>query len=55
MAYVIDKNITAGVSKVEIIFEADLAVKVSIVDNGNGMSREELIKAMIIRTKSPLE
>ena len=54
LADIIDNSITAGASKVEIIFETDPAVKVAIVDNGDGMSREELIKAMTIGSKSPL-
>ena len=48
LADIIDNSITAVASKVEIIFETDPAVKVAIVDNGDGMSREELMKAMTI-------
>lgn len=54
LADIIDNSITAGSSKVDVIFETDPVVKVAIVDNGDGMSRDELIKAMTIGSKSPL-
>lgn len=54
LADIIDNSITAGASKVNITFETDPVIKVAILDNGDGMSRDELIKAMTIGSKSPL-
>lgn len=54
LADIIDNSITAGANRVDIIFEVDPVTKVAIVDNGDGMSRDELIKAMTIGSKSPL-
>lgn len=55
LADIIDNSITAGASKVEIIFKTDSAVKVAIVGNGDGMSREELIKVMTIGSRTLLQ
>ena len=54
LADIIDNSITAGASDVRITFETDPVTKVAILDNGDGMSRDELIKAMTIGSKSPL-
>ena len=54
LADIIDNSITAGASEVHITFETDPVTKVAILDNGDGMSRDELIKAMTIGSKSPL-
>jgi len=54
LADIIDNSITASASEVNIAFETSPVIKVAIVDNGDGMSRDELIKAMTIGSKSPL-
>ena len=54
LADLIDNSITAGASNVDIIFETLPETKVAIIDNGDGMNKEELIKAMTIGSKSPL-
>lgn len=54
LADIVDNSITASANKVHIIFETDPVTNVAIVDNGNGMSRDELIKAMTIGSKNPL-
>ena len=54
LADIIDNSITAGANKVDIIFEVDPVTKLAIVDNGDGMSLDELRQAMTIGSKSPL-
>jgi hypothetical protein len=56
LADVIDNSITAGASVVQIFAEivADGA-RVGVVDNGSGMSEEELIEAMRPGSRSPLD
>lgn len=54
LADIIDNSITAGASQVNVAFETEPVIKVAILDNGDGMSRDELIKAMTIGSKSPL-
>ena len=56
LADIIDNSITAEAPNIDIIFEAsDAAPWVAIVDDGNGMSSDELFEAMRPGTKSPLE
>ncbi len=54
LADLIDNSITASASNVDIIFETRPETKVAIVDNGDGMTRDELEKAMTIGSKNPL-
>lgn len=54
LADLIDNSITASASNVEVIFETRPETKVAIIDNGDGMTRDELEKAMTIGSKSPL-
>lgn len=56
MADIIDNSVTAGASRVDII--ADSSVEepwIAIVDNGAGMSEPELIEAMRLGSKNPLD
>lgn len=54
LADLIDNSITAGSSRVDIIFDAHPEIKVAIIDNGDGMNKGEIVKAMTIGSKSPL-
>ncbi|MEK6199312.1 MAG: ATP-binding protein [Psychrobacter sp.] len=54
LADLIDNSITASASNIDIIFETRPETKVAIVDNGDGMTRDELEKAMTIGSKNPL-
>ncbi|WP_238034275.1 ATP-binding protein [Psychrobacter sp. Ps4] len=54
LADLIDNSITASASLVDIVFDIKPETKVAIIDNGDGMSRDELIKAMTIGSKNPL-
>ena len=55
IADIIDNSITAEADRIEIecIWDGENPT-VEIIDNGNGMNREELIEAMRPGTKSPL-
>ena len=55
VADIIDNSITAEADRIEIecIWDGENPT-VEIIDNGNGMNREELIEAMRPGTKSPL-
>ena len=56
VADVIDNAVTAGAGRVELLAETDSdAPVIGILDNGVGMSREELLEAMRFGTKSPLD
>lgn len=55
LADIIDNSITAGADKVEIMSDLGGADPVvGILDNGSGMSLEELVEAMRPGTKNPL-
>jgi hypothetical protein len=55
LADIIDNSITAGADKVEIMSDLGGAEPaVGILDNGSGMSLEELVEAMRPGTKNPL-
>ena len=54
LADLVDNSITASASLVDIVFDIKPETKVAIIDNGDGMSRDELIKAMTIGSKNPL-
>lgn len=54
LADVIDNSITALADKIYINIETAPELKVSIIDNGCGMSQDELISAMKIGSRSPL-
>lgn len=54
LADLIDNSITANASQVDIVFDIKPETKVAIIDNGDGMNRDELIKAMTIGSKNPL-
>lgn len=54
LADLIDNSITAGASRVDIVFDIKPETRVAIIDNGDGMNRDELIKAMTIGSKNPL-
>ena len=54
LADLIDNSITANANRVEILFDIRPETRVAILDNGDGMDRDELIKAMTIGSKSPL-
>ena len=50
LADLIDNSITASAS-VDIVFDIKPETKVAIIDDGDGMNRDELIKAMTIGSK----
>lgn len=54
LADIIDNSITAQADNITINFEVRPQLIVRIADNGNGMSREMLISAMKIGSRSPL-
>lgn len=55
VADIIDNSITAGAKKVDIDFFPVDNSYVSILDNGSGMSKDEIIDAMQYGSKNPLE
>lgn len=55
IADIIDNSITANSTQLDIHFFPIGKPYVSLIDNGNGMGREELINAMRYGSKSPLE
>lgn len=56
IADIIDNSITAGASNVQVDFRWDMArSSVAVRDNGRGMSRDELVKAMRLGDRSPVE
>ena len=55
VADVVDNSISAGCSNVRICFPSDpLNIFVGILDNGKGLSREDLFKAMRYGSESSL-
>ena len=55
VADVIDNSITAGAGKIELLADTDSdAPAMGILDDGTGMSKDELLEAMRPGTKSPL-
>ncbi len=56
VADIIDNSLTAGARKIEILAETHLeAPLIGILDDGAGMTREELLEAMRPGSRSPLE
>ena len=56
LADVVDNSITAGARDIQILADThEEFPAIGVLDNGAGMSREELIEAMRPGTKSPLE
>ena len=56
VADVIDNSLTAGAQRIELLTETDSDVPaIGIVDDGAGMSRDELLEAMRPGTRNPLE
>lgn len=56
MADIIDNSITAGASRVDIQTETTSSTPwIAIIDNGKGMDEAELIEAMRLGTKNPLD
>src|SRR5258706_40728 len=56
LADVIDNSITAGARKVRIFAEtADAAARIVVLDDGRGMTADELMDAMRLGSRSPLE
>lgn len=54
IADIIDNSISAGASEVHLTFSSDCKY-ISIFDNGLGMSRDDLISAMKLGFKNPLD
>ncbi len=54
VADIIDNSITANSDIIEISFLEKPELKFELLDNGTGMSEEELIEAMRLGTKNPL-
>ena len=55
IADIIDNSITAGASKVDILFHPGNDPYIAVLDNGRGMSRDELKAAMRYGSRSPME
>ena len=55
IADVIDNSLGAGATRIEIDFAHTPRAYVSIVDNGGGMSRDELLQAMRYGSRDPRE
>ena len=56
VADVIDNSVTAGARRIELLAETDSeAAVIGILDDGVGMSQDELFEAMRFGTRSPLE
>ncbi|WP_319567776.1 ATP-binding protein [Cohaesibacter marisflavi] len=56
LADIIDNSITAGAHDIKIVAETSSASpRIAIADDGCGMSRDELVKAMTLGSKSPTE
>ena len=56
VADVIDNSVTAGARRIELLAETDPdAPAIGILDDGVGMSQDELFEAMRFGTRSPLE
>lgn len=55
LADIIDNSITANSSRIDIHFFPIGTPFISIIDNGHGMSKEELINAMRYGSKNPLD
>tara|TARA_Y100001936_G_C16082299_1_gene678812 strand:- start:1090 stop:2562 length:1473 start_codon:yes stop_codon:yes gene_type:complete len=54
IAEIVDNSITAGATKIDI--DAQLGpISLAIIDNGSGMSRDDLITAMTVSSRSPTE
>lgn len=58
VADLVDNSISAGASKLEIYTDYDdvaETIKLAILDNGKGLTKDELIRAMAVGSRSPLE
>lgn len=55
LADVTDNAITARASRIELFAEMGDPVRVGVLDNGTGMSRDELMAAMRLGSRSPLD
>lgn len=55
IADIIDNSITANAQNINIFFDTFGELKIAILDDGCGMAYDELINAMKIGSKSPLE
>lgn len=56
VADILDNSITAKASKIQIYLNViDKSAQIAIIDNGTGMTEEELIEAMRPGSKNPLE
>lgn len=55
VADIIDNSIAAGASKIQVFYDSTDQPRLSILDNGHGMSREELLGAMRHGSRNPAE
>jgi hypothetical protein len=56
LADLIDNSITSGASKIDIFVDpSENAAKICILDNGGGMTEDELMTAMRPGSRSPLD
>src|SRR5665647_2701766 len=56
LADVVDNSVTAHASRIEILAETTTpAVKIGVLDNGDGMSEKQLLAAMRLGSQNPLE
>lgn len=54
LADLIDNSISANANTIDINFQTSPHLRVTIIDNGDGMDQGELLKAMVIGSKNPL-
>lgn len=55
IADILDNSISASAYNIQILAESTPSHQVSILDDGSGMTEDELIEAMRLATKSPLD
>ena len=55
VADLVDNSISAGASEIDVILEDEDDLVVAVMDNGCGMSRDEMLVAMRPGSRSPLE
>lgn len=55
LADVIDNAVSAGAGKIELFAEPGDEARIGVLDNGTGMSHDELMAAMRLGSRNPLE
>jgi Histidine kinase-, DNA gyrase B-, and HSP90-like ATPase len=55
LADIVDNAITAGATKIELFAEGNDNARIGVMDNGTGMNHDELMAAMKLGTRNPLD